>query len=110
MKTEISITYMINPREDTYRKHSHKGIESIMGKYMRYVKTLQYSGFFHVILYFIKPLLRLMGIAVQLLPEMRGFLQYVLIIYQNWTIYTYVALVLKETVINILYKYLHFYG
>ena len=40
---------------------------------------------------------------------MRGFVQYVIIIYQNWTIFTYVSLVLKETVSNILYKYLHFF-
>ena len=39
---------------------------------------------------------------------MRGFVQYVIIIYQNWIIYTYVAFVLKETVSNILYKSFHF--
>ena len=63
---------------------------------------------FYGILDSLKFYLRLLGILVQILPEMKEFVQYVTIIYQNWTIYTYVALVLKETVINILYKSLHF--
>ena len=39
---------------------------------------------------------------------MRGFVKYVIIIYKNWIIYTYIALVFKETVSNTLYKPLHF--
>ena len=35
---------------------------------------------------------------------MNRFVQYVIIIYQNWTVYTYVYFVLKETLSNILYK------
>ena len=49
-----------------------------------------------------------MGILIELVSEIRGFVDYVIIIYQNWTIYTYVALLLRETVSNILYKSLHF--
>ena len=50
-----------------------------------------------------------MEIRVQLFSGMRVFLQYVIIIDQSWTIYTYVALVLKETTTTILYKYPHFF-
>ena len=50
----------------------------------------------------------LLGIRVQPLSGMRGFLQYGIIIHQKWYIYTYVALVLKETTIHILYKSPHF--
>ena len=39
---------------------------------------------------------------------MRGFVQYVIIIYQNWTIYTYGYLIIKETVSNIPYKSINF--
>ena len=49
-----------------------------------------------------------MGIQVQLLSEMRVFVQYDIIIDQNRTIYMYVSLVLKDTVSNILYKLPHF--
>ena len=44
------------------RKNFHKGVESLIGKYIIYVKTLQYSEFFHGILDSIKLPLRLMGI------------------------------------------------
>ena len=57
---------------------------------------------------YLKLPLRLLGIQVKLLSEIRGFVQYVITIYQNWTIYTYVTLVLKETVSKIMYKYPHF--
>ena len=49
-----------------------------------------------------------MGILIELVSEIRGFVDYIIIIYQNWTIYTYVALLLREIVSNILYKSLHF--
>ena len=45
-----------------------------------------------------------MGVQVQILSGIRGFLQGVIIIDQNWTIYMYVALVLKGTTTNIQYK------
>ena len=45
MTSEISITYMINLRDDLERKHFHKEIESLMAKSMRYVKALQYGWF-----------------------------------------------------------------
>ena len=38
---------------------------------------------------------------------MRGFVQYAIIIDQNWTIYTYVALVPKDSTAYILYKSPH---
>ena len=72
--SEISITYMIKITDDPERKHVHKGTESLTGKYMRYLKTLQYSGFFHGILDYLKLTLRLLGIWVKTVPEMRGFL------------------------------------
>ena len=45
MTSEISITYMINLSDDPERNHFHKRIESLMGKSIRYVKTLQSGGF-----------------------------------------------------------------
>ena len=75
---------------------------------MRYVKTLKTSRFLHGILDYLKLHLILMGILVQLLTEMRVFVRYVIIIYQNWTIYAYLDLVLKGIVRNILYKSPHF--
>ena len=39
---------------------------------------------------------------------MRGFVEYATIIDQNWTIYTYVYLIIKEIMKYILYKYPHF--
>ena len=56
----------------------------------------------------IKLPLRLMGVLVQLLSVMRRFVQYVIIIDQNWDIFTYVALLLKESTTYILYKSPHF--
>ena len=50
----------------------------------------------------------LMGVLVQQLSVMRIFVQYVIIIDQNWDIYTYVALLLKESTTYILYKSPHF--
>ena len=75
---------------------------------MKYGKTLQSSSVFHDILYSIKLLITLLEILVQPLPEMRGFVYYAIIIHQNWTIFTYVSLALKETLSNLLYKSLHF--
>ena len=40
----------------------------------------------------------LMGIRVQFPSGTRGFVNYVIITTQNWTKYTYVDLVIKETV------------
>ena len=40
---------------------------------------------------------------------MRGFVKYVIIIYRNWTKYTYVALVFKETTTHTHYKSPHFF-
>ena len=40
---------------------------------------------------------------------MRRYVQYVIIIHQNLTMYMYVDLILKKTVSNIIYKYTHFY-
>ena len=50
-----------------------------------------------------------MVIEVKLLSGMKGFVQYVLIIDQNWTIYRYVVLLLMETMTHILYKSPHFF-
>ena len=79
------------------------------GKNMKYGKTLQSSSVFHDILYSIKLLITLLEILVQPLPEMRGFVYYAIIIHQNWTIFTYVSLELKETLSNLICKSLHFY-
>ena len=49
-----------------------------------------------------------MVVLLKLLSRMRLFVKNFIIIDQNWTKYTYVALVIKETVSNILYKYPHF--
>ena len=46
-----------------------------------------------------------MGIRLQLLSAIRCIVEYVIIIFQNLTIYKYVALVIKETTINITYKF-----
>ena len=56
----------------------------------------------------IKPPLSFLGIPVQLLSEMKGFVQYAIIIDKHWTIYTYVALVLKQSTTYILYNSPHF--
>ena len=48
-----------------------------------------------------------LGIRVQLLSVIRGFVQYVIIIDQDWTMYTYVHLVLKESTTYIMYKSPH---
>ena len=50
----------------------------------------------------IKLTLRLMWIRVQPLSGTRGFVQYVIIYHQNWPIYTYVDMLLKETMTHIL--------
>ena len=63
---------------------------------------------FSIMLDSIKLTLILLGIRVKLLSGMKVFIQYVIIIYQNWTIYMYVALVLKETTTDILYKFPNF--
>ena len=47
----------------------------------------------------------LLGIRVQLLSGMRVFVNYVIIINQKWTKYTYIVLVLKENMTSILYKF-----
>ena len=38
---------------------------------------------------------------------MRGFVRYAIIIYQNWTMYKYIALVIKDSTTYILYKSPH---
>ena len=55
----------------------------------------------------LKPTLILLGMSVKFISVIRGFVKYVIIIYQNWTIYTYVALVLKENTTHMHYKYPH---
>ena len=49
-----------------------------------------------------------MGAQVQLLPIMRGFVNYAIIINQKWTKFMYVVLVLKKNMTCILYKFPNF--
>ena len=70
------------------------------------IKTL-YMHFF-VIINSLKLLLILLVIPVQLLSVMRGFVSYVIIIHQKWTIFMYIVLLIKENMTCILYKFPHF--
>ena len=58
---------------------------------------------------YLKLSLILLFIRVQLISGMRVFVNCIIKIYQNWTKYIHVDLVLKETVGNILYKSTHFF-
>ena len=66
-----------------------------------------YTEVLLIINYITLPLI-LQWIRVKLLSGMRVFVQHGIIIYQNWTIYTYLDLVLKETTTHIPYKPPHF--
>ena len=57
---------------------------------------------------YIKLHIILIGIIVQLLSGMRVFVHYNIIMDQNWTIHTYVSLVLKKSTTYILYNPSHF--
>ena len=70
------------------------------------IKTL-YMHLFIIINCFKLPLI-LLGIWVQPLSGMRGFVNYVIIIHQKWTKYKYVVLVLKENKTRIIYRFSHF--
>ena len=70
------------------------------------IKTLYMNIF--IIINSLKLPLILLGILVQLLSVMRGFVNYVIIIHQKWIKFMYVFLLLKENIISILYKLPHF--
>ena len=51
----------------------------------------------------------LLGIRVKQLQGMREFVQYVIIINQNWNMYMYVSLVLNKSTTSILYELPHIF-
>ena len=75
--------------------------------YSSSIKVLQYMVCICIINY-LKLTLILLDIRVQLISVMKVFVKYVIIIYQNWTIYTYVDLSLQETTTHIIYRYPNF--
>ena len=70
------------------------------------IKTLYMNLF--IIINFLKLPLILLGIRVQLLSVVRVFVNYVIIIHQNWTKFMHVVLVLRENMTFILNKFPHF--
>ena len=70
------------------------------------IKTLYMHLF--IIINSLKLPIIILGILVQLLSVMRVFVNYVIIIHQNWAKFMHVVLVLKENMTCILYKLPHF--